>query len=135
MATQSATDGADASIGELISAITDDVRGLVHDEIDLAKAELRDGAKHAGVGVGMIAVAAMLGLLASVLLSVALVYALDAIVLTRGWAYLTVGVFYLALAGVLGLIAKNNFNKVKGPQRTAANAQRAVQVLRQSPRT
>jgi uncharacterized membrane protein YqjE len=135
MATEPTTDGPEASIGELVAAIKDDVRGLVQGEIDLAKAELRDEARHAGVGGGLIGVAVLLGLLAAGLLSVALVYGVAALGLTLGWAYVVVGVFYVALAGALGMIAKSRFALVKGPQRTKTNAQRAAQALRPTPRT
>ncbi|HEU0042252.1 MAG TPA: phage holin family protein [Jiangellaceae bacterium] len=135
MATQPTTDGNEASIGELVAAIKDDVRGLVQGEIDLAKAELRDEARHAGLGGGLIGVAVLLGLLAALLLSEALVYGVAALGLSRGWAYLVVGVFYLAMVGALGMIAKSRFALVKGPQRTKTNAQRAAQALRPTPRT
>lgn len=120
------------SVGQLVASIKDDVTGLVRGEIDLAKAELREEAKQAGVGGGMIAVAAALGLLALVLLSIALVYGVSALGLTLGWSYLVVGGAYLVLAGLLGLLAKGRFAHVKGPQRARASAQRAVEALRPS---
>jgi len=128
--TEPVPEQSDPSIGQLVASIKDDVTGLVRGEVEMAKAELRAEAKAAGLGSAMVAVAAFLGLFALGLLTIALVYAVDALWLTRGWAFLAVGVLYLVVAGLLGLAAKGRFATVKGPQRTRASAERAAQALR-----
>ena len=42
------------SLGELMSAVTNDVSTLVRQEIALAKAEAKESAAHAGKGAGML---------------------------------------------------------------------------------
>ena len=49
---------ADQPVGDIIKAITDDVKLLVRDEVQLAKAELVPAAKTGGIGAGLLAGAA-----------------------------------------------------------------------------
>ena len=43
----------DQPVGDIIKSITDDVKLLVRDEIELAKAELMPAAKNGGIGAGL----------------------------------------------------------------------------------
>jgi uncharacterized membrane protein YqjE len=126
------TSAADASIGELVAGIQQDLSGLVRGEIELAKAELRESAARAGLGAGLIAAAAFLVLLAVVLVSIALAYALVALGLHPGWAFLIVAVFYVLLAAALGLLARGRLARVQPPVRVRRVAARAGQALRRS---
>jgi len=121
---------ADASIGELVAGIQQDLTELVRGQIDLAKAELRENAARAGLGAGMIALAAFLVLLAIVLISIALGYGLVALGLHPAWAFLIVAVFYLLLAVVLGLLARSRLAQIRPPVRVRRVATRAGQALR-----
>ena len=123
---------ADASIGELVAGIQQDLSGLVRGEIELAKAEMRESAARAGLGAGLIAAAAFLVLLAVVLVSIALAYALVALGLHPGWAFLIVAVFHVLLAAVLGLLARSRLARVQPPMRVRRVAARAAQALRRS---
>lgn len=133
MTTSSTTDGAEMSTGQLVSAIKDDITGLVRDEIDLVKAELREDAKAVGTGVALVAVAAVLVVLVVILLSVALAYGLTALGLAPGWAFLLVAGVYLILAGVLGLVAKTRFSGMSGTTRAKRGARRIAQAIGTSP--
>lgn len=134
MAARATSDGADASasIGQLVASIKDDLTGLVHDEIALAKAEVREEAQSAALGGAFIAVAVGLGLLAVVLLSFALVYGVAALGVGLGWAFLIVGGAYIIVAGLLGLLAKGRFGKIQGAPRAKITAQEAARALRPS---
>ncbi|MBD0293389.1 MAG: phage holin family protein [Jiangellaceae bacterium] len=124
----------EASIGQLVAGIRQDLNALVRGEIELAKAELRDSAAQAGVGAGLLGAAAYLAVLASIVGSVALGYALVALGLHPAWAFLVVAVFYLLVAGVLALVGRRRLTRVRGPERAKRTAARAAQVLRpQSP--
>lgn len=126
----SASGDADASIGQLVAGIQQDVTSLVRGEIELAKAELRESGKRAGLGGGLVAAAAFLLLLAAILGSIALAYALVALGLHPGWAFLIVAGFYVLLAGILVLVARNRFTGVRGPERAQRVAARAKEALR-----
>lgn len=132
MATRPTTTGSDsdASIGALVAGIQQDLTALVRGQIELAKAELRESAARAGVGAGLIAAAAFLVLLAVVLISVALAYGLVALGLHPGWAFLIVAVFYILLAVLLGLLARNRFARIQPPVRVQRVAVRTREALR-----
>ena len=44
----------DRSVGELIAAVSEDFSTLMRQEVELAKAEVRESAARAGAGVGML---------------------------------------------------------------------------------
>jgi ABC-type multidrug transport system fused ATPase/permease subunit len=111
----------DRSLGELVSSLTTDLSALARSEVELAKAELRDSARRGGLGAAFIAVAAFLLLLASVLLSIALAYGLIAAGLWTWLAFLIVGLLYVLVAAVLGLLARRQFQRTKPPERTIAS--------------
>jgi nitrate/nitrite transporter NarK len=86
-------------IGELISDVTTDLSRLFRQEVELAKAEMKVEAKKAGKASGMYAAAGVAGLMVIILLSFAIVYALDAI-MPQGWAALIVAAVW-AIAGAV----------------------------------
>lgn len=128
--TEASDETSTASVGQLVAAIKDDMSGLIRDEVDLAKAEIREDVKAAGTGGALVAVAGVLGVLAFILLSIALAYGVSALGLAPGWAFLIVAGFYLLVAGALVLWAKSRFGAVKGPKRSQVAARQAVQALR-----
>jgi len=91
---------AETSIGELIGNISDDLSQLLRQEVELAKAELKQEAAKAGKAAGMLGGAGFAGYLAVVLLSFAAVFGL-ANVMDAGWAALIVAVVWAVVGGVL----------------------------------
>lgn len=118
------------SVGQLVSAVREDVSGLIRDEIELAKAEIRQDVKAVALGGVLVGAAGFLGVLVVILLSIALAYGLVALGLAPGWAFLIVAGFYLLLAGGLVLIAKSRFGAVTGPTRAREGARQAMKALR-----
>jgi hypothetical protein len=114
------------AVGDIIKTITDDVKHLVQNEIELAKAELVPSAKKAGIGAGMFGGAGYFGINGLTLLYIAAALGLAALGLSLWLSFLIVAVVLLLLAGILGLIGLQNVKKVKGPQRTIAQAQTSV---------
>ena len=98
-------------IGELIGEITSDLSRLFRQEVELAKAEVRVEAKKAGKASGMFAAAGLAGLMVIILLSFALVYALDAI-MPQGWAAVIVAVLWAIVGAVLFLRGKKQMASV-----------------------
>jgi hypothetical protein len=105
-ADRAATDPAETSVGELIGNISDDLSRLFRQEVELAKAELKQEAAKAGKAAGMLGGAGFAGYLAVVLLSFALVFALGN-VMDLGWAALIVA----AIWGVIGAVLYANGRK------------------------
>jgi uncharacterized membrane protein YqjE len=87
----------DQSIGEILSEVVSDVTRLFRQEVDLAKAELRQEAAKAGKAGGMLAGALVAALLTAVMVSLTLAAALSE-VMHPAWAALVVAVLW-AIAG------------------------------------
>lgn len=119
----------DKTVGQLVVDVKRDVTALVRTEVALAKAELKDDAKAAGIGAGMFAGAALFGFFALMLLLVGGSLAL-ALVLPTWLSFLLVGVLLLVVAGVLALVGKGRVSKVKPPERAIATAKESVQALK-----
>ncbi|MET8677312.1 phage holin family protein [Streptomyces sp. NPDC004647] len=119
----------DRSLGQLVAEATAEMSALVHDEIALAKAELRQDVKRAGIGGGAITAAGILALFALPVLSFAAAYGIHNLGLGLAWSFLIVGGAHLLVAAVLGLFAMAKFKKVKPPQRSIASAKETAAVL------
>lgn len=118
------------SVGQLFAAATADLSALVHDEIALAKAEIRQDVKR-GVAGSVSGVVAGVVLLASIpMFSFAAAYGLQALGLTLGWSFLIVAGAYVLLAVLLGLLALRSFKKIEPPHRTIEGAQATADVLK-----
>jgi hypothetical protein len=111
------------SIGELFVDVSKDVSLLIRQELELAKAELRESATSAGKGAGELTGAAVAAHLGLVFLSLAAWWAIGNGI-GRGWAGLIVGVFYLAVAAVLAGVGRKDLKSVRGLPTTTDTAKR-----------
>jgi hypothetical protein len=96
----------ETSIGDLIGNISNDLSTLFRQEVELAKAEVKQEASKAGKAAGMLGAAGFAGYLTVVLLSFALVFALGN-VMDLGWAALIVAVIW----GIVGAVLYANGRK------------------------
>jgi hypothetical protein len=117
---------ADLAVGDIIKNITDDVKLLVQDQIELAKAELTPAAKQGGTGVGLFGAAGYFALSATILLYFAAAWGLVSAGLAAWLAFLIVGVALLLIAGILAGIGYLIVRRIKGPDRTIAQANQSV---------
>jgi uncharacterized membrane protein YqjE len=104
----------DRSTAELLRRLSEQTGDLVRQEMELAKAELREKGKAAGLGAGMFGGAGVAGLYALGALTAAAILAL-AIVLDAWLAALIVGLAYAAAAGVLALSGKQKVEEATPP--------------------
>lgn len=95
-----ANGAAESSIGEIIGNVSDDLSRLFRQEVELAKAEIKQEATNAGKAAGMLGGAGFAGYLAVVLLSFAIVFGLGN-VMDLGWAALVVAVVWGIIGAVL----------------------------------
>ncbi len=116
--TRNATD--DRSLGELVASATRDLSQLVHQEVELAKTELKKEAKAAGAGAGLFGGAGCAGVLALIFLSIAAAYGISWLGIGLGWGFFIVGMLYLVVAAVLGLSGKKKISQVGPPEKTLA---------------
>jgi uncharacterized membrane protein YqjE len=101
----------DASVGELLSRVTDDFSALVRTHVELAKVEVKDEVARAGKGAGMLTGGAIAGLFAVLMLSFALAWGLAELV-DAGWAFLIVGLMWAAVAAGLALSGRKELRTV-----------------------
>jgi uncharacterized membrane protein YqjE len=117
VSTAGADDGAalrERPIGDLLKQASQETSTLVRQEIELAKAELTEKGRHAGVAHGMLAVAALVALLAAGALTACLVLALDEAM--PAWlAALLVTVAYLIIAGAVALAGRKRLQQAGPP--------------------
>jgi hypothetical protein len=108
-------DPRDASFGELVKQLSSDTSTLIRQEMALARAELKEQGKKAGVGAGMFGAAGLLGLGAFGALTACLI-ALLATAIDHTWlAALIVAIVYGAIAGLLALQGKNKIKEATPP--------------------
>ncbi len=104
----------DRPVGDLVKDATEQAQTLVRQEIELAKAELGEKGKKAGMGAGMFGGAGLFGLFAFGALTAAAIGAVD--LLVPFWAAaLIVAALYGAIAGVLALTGKNKVQAATPP--------------------
>ncbi len=123
----SADDG--RSLGQLVASATAELSGLVHDEIALAKAEIRQDVKRGIVGGGAATAAGVLLLFSLPTLSFAAAYGIHNLGLGLAWSFLIVGGAFIVLALILLLLAMVKFKRIKPPEKSMASAKETAAVL------
>ncbi len=120
------------STGSLLSDALSHVSSLVRNEVDLARAEVNENLKSAGVAVGLLVGAVVVALTALNVLSAALVAALTEAGIAAGWSALIVGVAFAIIAFIM---ANKGMNDLKlsslAPSRTAKNVKRDAQTVKE----
>lgn len=119
------------STGELIRDLSEQVRTLVRHEVDLAKAEMAEKGKHAGMGAGLLAAAAVAGVIMLGTLTAAVVLALAEAMPAWG-AALVVTAFWAAVAATLALIGREKLGDVGQPvpEKTVDSVREDIQWLK-----
>jgi len=120
---------ADRSLGELLSAMTQDLSTLMRQEVELAREELKEEGRKAGKAGGAFAGAAVVGLLAGVALVMTLGFALDSFLPT--WlAFLIVTVLLGAVAAVLAQRGRTEVKQLNpAPEQTIETLKEDAQWL------
>jgi len=100
--------------GELLKQLSEETTRLVHQEIELAKAELAQKGRQAGMGAGLFGGAGAIGFLALAALTTCFILALDAAM--PAWlAALIVAVVYGAIAAVLAMQGRKKVKQAVPP--------------------
>jgi uncharacterized membrane protein YqjE len=99
---------------ELLKELSDQTTTLVQREIDLAKAELSEKGKRAGIGAGMFGGAGLAGVFALAALTTCVIAALDT-AMELWLAALIAAVVYAAVAAVLALQGREKVQEATPP--------------------
>ncbi|MCC8249262.1 phage holin family protein [Saccharothrix luteola] len=106
------------SLGQLVGELTEDLSRLMRQELELAKAEIRQEAGKAGKAAGMLGAAGFAGYMTAVLLSLALAFGL-ATFMGLGWATLVVAVLWGIAGFALFSTGRSRLRQVNPkPERT-----------------
>ena len=122
----------DPTIGRLVTDASRDISTLISKEIQLAKSELKVSVKAGGIGAGLFAAAGFLGVLAVIMLSVAIAYFIhwNGSGLSLHWAFLIVFGAYVALAGLLVLIGVKKVKQVRAPEKAISQGKQIPSALK-----
>jgi uncharacterized membrane protein YqjE len=102
------------SLPELLQRLSAETSQLVHEELELAKAELSQKGRQAGAGAGLFGGAAAIGLLALAALTTCIILAL-ANAIPAWLAALIVAVVYAAIAAVLAVQGRARVKQAMPP--------------------
>jgi hypothetical protein len=119
-----------SSLGELIGDVTRDLSTLMRQELELAKAELKQEASKSGKAAGMLGGAGFAGYMVLLFLSFALWWGL-ANVMDEGWAALIVAVLWGIAAAALYAVGRQRLREVRPtPQQTVDTLKEVPDALR-----
>lgn len=105
------------SLGDLLGEVTRDLSTLMRQEVELAKAEAKQSATRAGKGGGMLAGAGVAGHFVLLFLSLALMFALGAI-MPLGWAAVILAAIWGITAAILASTGRKELKHIKGLPQT-----------------
>jgi hypothetical protein len=120
------TDVTSSSVGELIGEVSRDLSTLMRQELELAKAEIKQEVTKAGRAAGMFGGAGLAGYMLLFFLSITLWWAL-ANIMDEAWAALIVAAVWGLVSVVLYVLARGQLRLVS-PQ-----PERTVDTLKQVP--
>jgi hypothetical protein len=125
--------GAERSLGQLVASATTEMSALVHDEIALAKAQLKQDVKRGAVSGGSFTVAGAVLLFSLPMLNFALAYGI------RTWSHWNLAICFVlsfaanvlvaGLLGLIGVVFAKKAKRSKGPQKVAASMKESAGVL------
>ncbi|WP_328872891.1 phage holin family protein [Streptomyces sp. NBC_00287] len=128
--------GAERSIGQLFASATTEMSALVHDEIALAKAQLKQDVKRGATSGGAFTVAGAVLVFSLPMLNFALAYGI------RTWSDWNLALcFLLSFAAnvliaiglaLIGWVYAKKATKSKGPQKVAASVKESASVLQKA---
>ena len=121
------------TLGTLVSGVTEDLSALLRGEIELAKSELRETARTAASGGGMLVAAGVMAFLFLVFLLLTAAWGINALVQPVWASFGIVTLFLLLVAVVLGLVGRRQLEQVKGPEMTQASIEKTKAVLSRKP--
>lgn len=122
------------SVGDLVGEVSQDLSTLMRQELDLAKAELKQEATKTGKAAGVLGGAGFAGYMALLFASIALWWALSN-VMDQGWAALIVAGVWAVIGGVLYAAGRRRLREVRpAPVRTAETLKELPDTLKGSVR-
>lgn len=129
--TPSESKAAETSLGDLLGEVMRDVSTLMRQEVELAKAEVKQSASRAGKGAGMLGGAGYAGHLTILFLSFAAWWGLGQVI-DIAWAAVIVAVLWGIVAGVLFALGRKEMKKVNGAPETVDSLKQIPDALKRN---
>ncbi len=117
------------SVGDLLGDVTRDLSTLLRQEVELAKAEVRQSAKQTAKGASMFAGAAVAGQMILLFLSIALWWALGEALDSWSWSAVIVAVLWAIIAAVLVMRGRAELKRVAGLSQTTESVKKIPHAL------
>jgi hypothetical protein len=123
-------DVGDASVGELVGHVAKDLSTLMRQELDLAKAEVKQEITKTGKAAGMFGGAGFAGYMVLLFASIAAWWGL-ANLMDQGWAALVVTGIWAVIGAVLFVIARSQLKQVNPkPEQTVETVKEIPDALK-----
>jgi len=129
--TPSEAKAASTSLGDLLSEVTRDISTLMRQEVELAKAELRESAKHASRGAGMLGGAGLSGIFALLFLSIAVWWGLGYLI-GNAWSALVVAAVWGIAAAILYATGRKAIAEIEGVPQTVETVREIPETLKRN---
>ncbi len=117
------------SLGDMLKEVSRDLSTLIRQEVELAKAELRESATKAGKGAGMFTGAALAGYMVLLFLSLA-AWAGISNLTGPVWAAIIVAIIWAIIAAILALKGKKEMKAVEGVPQTTQTVKEIPEALK-----
>jgi len=128
-------DIANSSVGELLGRVTQDLSVLMRQELELAKAEVRQEVTKSGKAAGLLGGAGFAGYMVLLFASIALWWGLSN-VMDQGWAALIVTAIWAVIGAVLYTTGRRQMKEVHPkPERTVETVRELPGALKPSARS
>ncbi|MEF2978531.1 phage holin family protein [Subtercola sp. YIM 133946] len=122
---------ANTSLGDLLGEVTRDISTLMRQEVELAKAEVKQSASRAGKGAGLLGGAGYAGLMAVLFLSIALWWGLGHLI-DNGWSAVVVAVLWAIVGLILYLVGRKQLKEVNGAPQTVDSLKKIPETLKKN---
>jgi Putative Actinobacterial Holin-X, holin superfamily III len=130
MTGQSDQDVSYVSVGELVGQVAQDLSTLMRQELDLAKAEVKQEVTKTGKAAGMMGAAGFAGYMVLLFASIAAWWGL-ANVMDQGWAALIVTGIWAVIGAVLFVVGRRRLKEVNPkPERTVETVRELPDALK-----
>ncbi|WP_426519089.1 phage holin family protein [Diaminobutyricibacter sp. McL0618] len=129
--TPSEQKAADTSLGDLLSEVTRDVSTLMRQELELAKAELRESATRAGKGAGLLGGAGYAAMMGILFISIAAWWGLGYLV-GNAWSGLIVAAIWLIVGLVLYFQGRTAIKSIRGTPQTVDTLKEIPETLKRN---
>jgi hypothetical protein len=129
--TPSEQKAATTSLGDLLGEVSRDISTLMRQEVELAKAELKQSATRAGKGAGLLGGAGYAGSMVILFLSIAAWWGLGHLI-DNGWSALVVAAVWAIIAAIMFVVGRKKLKEVQGMPQTVDSLKRIPETVKKN---